>query len=348
MTFQPDYAFDGEPPLGETWEVAPGVRWLRMPLPFKLDHINLWMLEDGDGWTLVDTGINTEETRDAWDRVFENTLGGRPVKRVIVTHFHPDHVGLAGWLTDRFKVPLWMPYTEWATGRMLSFETGQTAGPVSHAFYKAAGFTGDRLAQVERRVGRYGGNISPIPAAIRRIAHGDEFTVGDHSWRVIEGNGHSPEHACLYCADLGVLISGDQILPKISPNVSVWPQEPEADPLARFLNSLERFKGLPADTLVLPSHNWPFRGLLDRLDDLAAHHVERLDAAQAACAARDDVGGATAVDVLEHLFKREMDTHQMFFAIGESLAHLHHLMTQGRVRRFIDAAGVYRYQAAAV
>ena len=145
-----------------------------------------------------------------------------------------------------------------------------------------------------------------------------------------------------------MLISGDQILPKISPNVSVWPQEPEADPLAKFLASLTRFRDLPADTLVLPSHNWPFRGLLERLDDLAAHHAERLDEALAACARRDEVGGATAVDVLEHLFKREMDTHQMFFAIGESLAHLHHLMMLGRARRFIDAAGVYRYQAAAV
>lgn len=347
MAFQPDYAFDGEPPIGETWEVAPGVRWLRMPLPFKLDHINLWMLEDGDGWTIVDTGINTEETRDAWERVFVNTLDGKPVKRVIVTHFHPDHVGLAGWLTTKFNVPLWMPYTEWSTGRMLSFETGQTAGDVFHTFYKAAGFTGERLAQVDRRVGRYGGNISPIPAAIRRIGHGDDIAIGGHSWRVIEGNGHSPEHACLYCPDLGVLISGDQILPKISPNVSVWPQEPEGDPLARFLSSLERFRGLPADTLVLPSHNWPFRGLLERLDDLADHHVERLDEAQAACADRDAVGGATAVDVLEHLFKRELDTHQMFFAIGESLAHLHHLMTQGRVRRETDALGVYRFRVSA-
>jgi glyoxylase-like metal-dependent hydrolase (beta-lactamase superfamily II) len=348
VAFQPDYVFDGEPPIGDTWEVASGVRWLRMPLPFKLDHINLWMLEDGDGWTLVDTGINTDETRAAWDRVFERTLGGKPVKRIIVTHFHPDHVGLAGWLAARFRVPLWMPYAEWTTGRMLSFETGQTAGPVFHAFYKAAGFTGDRLAQVDRRVGRYGGNITAIPASIERIAHGDDIKIGDHVWRVIEGNGHSPEHACLHCPALGVLISGDQILPKISPNVSVWPQEPEADPLARFLHSLGRFRGLPADTLVLPSHNWPFRGLLARLDDLAQHHEDRLDDAQAACVARDNVGGATGVDVLNHLFKRELDTHQMFFALGESLAHLHHLMTLGRVSRFIDANGVYRYQAAAV
>ena len=344
MSFKPEYTFDGEPPLGETWEVAPGVRWLRMPLPFKLNHINLWLLRDGDGWTIVDTGINTEETRGAWDRVFAGRLDGLPVRRVIVTHFHPDHVGLAGWLCERFQAPLWMPYTEWTTGRMLSVETGQTAGPVFHAFYKAAGFTGDRLAQVDRRVGRYGGNIAPIPAAVRRISHGEEFDIGGNAWRVIEGNGHSPEHACLYCPALGVLISGDQILPKISPNVSVWPQEPEADPLARFLESLKRFKGLPADTLVLPSHNWPFRGLPGRLDDLAAHHADRLDEAQAACAGKG-VAGATAVEVLEALFKREMDTHQMFFAIGESLAHLHHLMTLGRARRETGADGVWRYHA---
>jgi len=348
VAFKPDYAFDGEPSIGETWEVAPGVRWLRMPLPFKLDHINLWMLEDGDGWTLVDTGISTDETRDAWDQVFANTLNGKPVKRIIVTHFHPDHVGLAGWLCSRFKAPLWMPYGEWTTGRMLAAETGQTAGPVFHAFYKAAGISGDLLAQVDSRVGRYGGNISPIPPAVRRIAHGDEIDIGAHKWRVIEGNGHSPEHACLFCPDLKVLISGDQILPKISPNVSLWPQEPEADPLTKFLDSLKRFKDLPADTLVLPSHNWPFRGLLERLDDLADHHVERLDEALAACAARDDVGGATATDVMAHLFKREMDTHQKFFALGESLAHLHRLMTQGRVRRYIDAMGVHRFQASAV
>ena len=347
LAFKPDYAFDGEPPIGETWEVAPGVYWLRMPLPFKLDHINLWMLEDGDGWTLVDTGINTDETRAAWDRVFNGRLGGKPVKRVIVTHFHPDHVGLAGWLCDRFDVPLWMPYSEWATGRMLSRDTVEIAGPIFHAFYKAAGFSEDHLSIIDQRVGRYGNNISPIPAAVRRIAHGEEVEIGGRAWRVIEGNGHSPEHACLFCADLKVLISGDQILPKISPNVSVWPQEPHADPLGIFLESLKRFTDLPADTLVLPSHNWPFRGLLERLDDLASHHVERLDESVAACVAHEAEGGATGADVLGHLFKRELDTHQMFFALGESVAHLHHLMTLGRVRREIDADGVYRFRSTA-
>lgn len=344
MTFQPDYVFDGQPPLGETWEVAPGVRWLRMPLPFALNHINLWMLEDGDGWTLVDTGINSEETRDAWERVFSSTLGGKPVRRVIVTHFHPDHIGLAGWLVEKFQVPLWMPHTEWTTGRMNSMETAETVGNSFHDFYKAAGFSGDRLAEVEKRVGRYGTRISTIPAAINRIAHDDTIMIGDHGWRVIEGNGHSPEHACLYCADLNVLISGDQILPKISPNVSVWPSEPDGDPLSRFLSSLDRFRDLPADTLVLPSHNWPFRGLLDRLDDLATHHVERLDEAEAVCAAP---GGATGVDIMTSLFKRELDTHQMFFAIGEGLAHVHHLMTLGRVRRETDTDGVHRFHAIA-
>ncbi len=342
--FVPEYVFDGEPPAGEAWDVVPGVKWLRMPLPFKLNHINLWMLEDGDGWTLVDTGIDTEETRQAWESVFAKTLDGKPVKRLIVTHYHPDHIGLAGWLVEKFNIPLWMPYTEWTTGRMQAAETLESARGAFHDFYKAAGFEGERLAQVDARVGRYGSRISPIPASIRRIRQADEIEIGGHIWRVIEGNGHSPEHACLYCADMGLLVSGDQILPKISPNVSVWPAEPDADPLAEFLASLERFRPLPSTTLVLPSHNWPFLGLLERLNDLRDHHMERLDAAEAACAGPD---GATGVAVLEALFRRELDSHQMFFAIGESLAHLHHLVTLGRVRRETDARGVHRFFATA-
>ncbi|MEK9670918.1 MAG: MBL fold metallo-hydrolase [Rhodospirillaceae bacterium] len=344
MAFKPDYLFDGQPPTGETWDVAPGVKWLRMPLPFALDHINLWMLEDADGWTIVDTGFNAEETKDAWESVFEKTLAGRPVTRVIVTHFHPDHIGLAGWLTEKFDVPLWMPYGEWTTGRMTAAETPDRLMGAFHRFYAAAGFDGERLAEVDNRVGRYARGISQIPASIRRIQAGDDINIGGCAWRVIEGNGHSPEHACLYCADLGLLISGDQILPKISPNVSVWPSEPDADPLARFLASLDRFRHLPGDTLVLPSHNWPFRGLLERLDDLAAHHAKRLDEAEDAC---KNAAGATGVEIMPRLFKRELDSHQMFFAIGESLAHVHHLMTQGRVRRETDAHGVHRFYSMA-
>ncbi len=338
MTFVPDYAFQGEPPLGEAWEAAPGVRWLRMPLPFKLNHINLWILEDGDGWTLVDTGINTQETRDAWERIFAGTLQGRPVKRVIVTHFHPDHVGLAGWLCERFQAPLWMPFAEWTMGRMLAGETTGASLATFRDFYIKAGFTGDLLEAVDKRIGGYGSKISPIPPSLIRLSDGDEIRIGRNAWRIIVGNGHSPEHACLFCPDLNVLISGDQVLPKISPNISVWPQEPEADPLRRFLTSLEAFKSLPADCLVLPSHNWPFRGLSERLDDLAAHHAERLDETLRAC-----TSPVRATEVLQRLFTRELDIHQLFFAIGETLAHLRYLMAEGRVVRTMGADGVHLF-----
>lgn len=337
--YKPDYAFEGQPETGDVIQVAPGVYWLRMPLPFKLDHINLWLLDDGDGWTLVDTGIASDEIREAWQRIEELRFKGKPPKRLIVTHFHPDHVGLAGWLTERFQIPLWMPLGEWTQGRMHSFDTAETIGGSYHKFYKSAGFDAAMLDVVGQRVGRYGQSISPIPAQFHRISHGDSIEIGGCDWRVIVGTGHAPEHACLYCEQLGVLIAGDQVLPRISPNVSVWPQEPDADPLRQFLGSLDRFRGLATDTLVLPSHDWPFRGLHGRLDDLAGHHRDRLVETEELCAAP-----ATGVDVLRGLFTRELDNHQLFFAIGESLAHLHYLIGEGRIERREDSEGVYRFQ----
>jgi len=337
--YKPDYAFEGQPATGETMAVAPGVAWLRMPLPFKLDHINLWLLDDGDGWTLVDTGIDSDDVRDAWQQIEQLRFADKPPKRLIVTHFHPDHVGLAGWLAERFDIPLWMPLGEWTQGRMHSLDTAETIGDSYRRFYKSAGFDETMLDAVEKRMGRYGQSISPIPAHFHRISHGDNIQVGDYHWRVIVGTGHAPEHACLYCEQLGVLISGDQVLPRISPNVSVWPQEPDANPLQQFLASLDNFRDLPEDSLVLPSHDWPFRGLHGRLDDLAGHHRDRLDETEGLCAEP-----ATGVEVLRGLFKRELDNHQLFFAIGESLAHLHHLASEGRVERRVDGEGVYRFQ----
>lgn len=338
MNDVPRSAFDGVPALSETREVAPGVWWLRMPLPFKLDHINLWLLEDGDGWTIVDTGIARDEVKDAWEHISAARFAGRPLKRVIVTHFHPDHAGLAGWLTARFSVRLWMPLAEWAFARMMSQDTSDATHEAARAFYRATGFDPAQMAAFETRRNRYAANVSPIPPVIRRVGEGEVIPIGGRGWRVIVGTGHSPEHACLYCEELCVLISGDQILPKISPNVSVWPHEPDANPLRLFLDSLRKFRGLAPDTLVLPSHNWPFTGLHSRLDGLAHHHDERLEATWQACARP-----ASGVDVLRRLFSRELDAHQLLFAIGESLAHLHFLVGEGRLERTLGPDGVYRF-----
>jgi glyoxylase-like metal-dependent hydrolase (beta-lactamase superfamily II) len=322
-------------------EVAPGVHWLRMPLPFALDHINLWVLEDGDGWTLVDTGINSDDVRAAWAVLFDGPLKGRPVKRVIVTHFHPDHMGLAGWLCEKFAVPLWTTGTEWAIARKLYDEKGPEHAARARTFYHAAGFDAPLMAEVDKRQNPYPERISPVPETFHKIADGDVIDVGGRGWRVIVGTGHSPEHACLYSQSAKVLISGDQILPKITPNVSVWPQLPELNPLKKFLESLEKFRGLDSETLVLPSHNWPFKGLHKRLEQLANHHDERLDDVVRACATP-----LNATQVLGHLFKRELDSHQLFFAIGESLAHLHYLIGQGRIARETGADGVDLFRAA--
>jgi len=232
-----------------------------------------------------------------------------------------------------------MPREEWTQARMLSLETGETSRGAFSRFYKAAGFDGDMMAAARARSGRYAKSVSVVPGSFRRIAEGTEIVIGGRTWRTIVGTGHSPEHACLHCPELNVLISGDQVLPKISPNVSVWPQEPDADPLTLFLGSLDNLRGLGPETLVLPSHNFPFRGLDARIDDLQLHHAERLEETLEICC-----GPLNGVQVLRHLFQRELDTHQLFFAIGETLAHLHHLIGQGKIRRRQDADGVHLFE----
>jgi glyoxylase-like metal-dependent hydrolase (beta-lactamase superfamily II) len=338
MTNAVRYVFEGTPEIGTTMQVAPGVHWLRMPLPFKLDHINLWLLEDGDGWTAVDTGIVRDGVKEAWESLFARYFVDRPLKRVIVTHFHPDHMGLAGWLCERFGVDLWVTSCEWAFARIGVIDTGEALIEGARRLYRAAGFDDALLATVATARGIYPTSVSPVPVSYRRLGDGDVLSIGDRSWRVMVGAGHSPEHACLYCGEIGVLISGDHILPRISPNVSVWPREPEADPLRFYLDSLPVFKRLPADTLVLPSHDWPFGGLHERLDDLIAHHHARLDDTVAACAAP-----STGVEVLHRLFDRDLDRHQLFFAIGETLAHLHFLMGEGKIERTRRPDGVNEF-----
>ncbi|MBK1665319.1 MBL fold metallo-hydrolase [Rhodospirillum rubrum] len=337
-----DFPFATPPAAGEAITVAPGVLWLRMPLPFALDHINLWAVEDGEGWTLIDTGVADDTTRALWSHVLEGPLGGRPVKRLICTHFHPDHMGLAGWLTDRFEVALWATLGEWTYGRMLALESDETVGAVSKAFYHRAGVDDRGLELVARRGNSFAKRVVPPPPTVRRIIDGEEIAIGGRSWRVIVGRGHAPEHAALWCPQAGVLISGDQVLPRISPNISVWPSEPDADPLSGFLESLGRFAPLPAETLVLPSHGRPFRGLHARIEALAAHHGDRLAEVEAACRDR----ALSAQDLLGVIFKRPLDANTVFFALGEALAHAHWLEGQGRLRRG-EVDGVVRFTAIA-
>ena len=332
MSKLPSYPFD---PLnnGETMEVAPGIYWVRMPLPFALNHINLWLLEDGDGWTIVDTGFNDDETRDYWRAIMDRLLGGRPLKRAIVTHFHPDHLGLAGWFRTEFDVPLWMTYTEWlqahcAWGRSVTHDLDAWV-----EFCVTNGLDEGSVDEYRSSRSDFGQMVTPIPLTIRRIWDGERFEINGHEWRVITGSGHSAEHAALYCADLNVLISGDQVLPRITTNVSLWYTEPDGDPLRQFLESFDKFRALPADALVLPSHNLPFHGLHDRLDYLDTHHRERLDVAREFCSRP-----RTGIDVISVLFDRKIDTFQIGLALGEALAHLNYLVGEGSLRKYRSSA----------
>lgn len=327
--------------FGETREVAPGIHWLRMPLPFALNHINLWLLADGDGWTVVDSGYNSAETRACWEAIFDRLLAGRPVRRVIVTHFHPDHVSLAGWIAERWQAPVWMTYSEW-----MQVQLNRLGGPTADlearlAFYARHGMEQEALEGYRRTRPDFTRIILPLPIAFRRMMDGDVIAIDGHDWTVITGAGHSPEHAALWCRSRNLLISGDQVLPRISTNVSLQCNEPDGDPLRLYLDSLKKFRAVAADALVLPSHDRPFYGLHDRIDALGDHHAERLEAAFDACAEP-----CTARDLIPHLFSRAMDQHQLGFAIGEALAHANYLVNDGRLASRHDGDGIIRYRHA--
>jgi glyoxylase-like metal-dependent hydrolase (beta-lactamase superfamily II) len=334
------------PEPGRSIEVAPGVRWLRMPLPFALDHINLWLLRDAvdgrEGWSIVDCGVANDATRALWQQVFEHELQGMPVLRVIVTHMHPDHIGLAHWLCEQWNCRLWISATDWNAARVASTATTGFGGEAAAAFFALHGLADpDSLQKVRERGNYYGSMVPQVPRAYRRLMDGQAVAIGGRGWRCIAGYGHAPEHIALFCAELGVLISGDMVLPRISTNVSVIDIEPEADPLPLYLASIEAMRTLPEGTLVLPSHGKPFTGLHARIGQLQAHHEERFAEVIEACTARP----CHAAELLPVLFKRKLDLHQTTFAMGESVAHLHALAGQGRLRAERGSDGVLRFAA---
>ena len=335
-----DYPFAALPEDGAVVEVAPGVLWARMPLPFALKWINVWLIEDGDGWAIVDTGIGSETSRENWRSIFANAIGGRPITRVIVTHMHPDHLGLAGWLTRKFDCPLFMSRLEYVTCRMLVADTGREAPEDGVRFYRAAGWDEDALDSYRVKFGGFGKAISRLPDSYRRLSDGDVIRIGARDWRIITGNGHSPEHVCLWQPELKVLISGDQVLPRISSNVSVFPTEPDADPLSDWISSCAKLKAaLPADLLVLPAHNEPFHGLHPRLQNLIDGHERALARVRKRLAAEP----RRVVDLFGALFARSIGPDLIGMATGETIAHLNCLIARGEARRTIGANGVALY-----
>lgn len=341
------YAFgDTLPAPGAVKEVAPGVFWLRMGLPFALDHINLWLLRDDSdgqrGWTIVDCGIANDATRAAWESVFASQLDGLPVRRVIVTHCHPDHIGLGDWLCARWNAPLWATTGEYGFARMMAASLPGVDGTAMLPHFQRHGLSDPAmLEQLRGRKSYYPNMVPAVPESYRRMQDGQAFRIGAHDWRVITGFGHSPEHASLYCADLKLLISGDMVLPRISTNVSVFAVEPEGNPVQQYVDSLQKFVGLPDDTLVLPAHGKPFRGLHTRISQLQEHHRERLAEVAAACERP-----RTAAEIVPVMFRRALDAHQLTFALGEALAHLHKLWFDGVLVRETGSDGVIRFRLA--
>lgn len=333
-----DYPFAEPPAAGTVREVVPGLLWVRMALPFALDHINLWLVRDGAGWAMVDTGIHSATTLASWDAVLALPQVAGRITRILVTHYHPDHFGLAGHFSRARGLTVWMTEAEYLMGVCVRSEERGWSGEAVLEFFRVHGLDDLGLAAVAARDHSYPRLVSDPPHAFHRILDGDRIAVGDTHWQVVTGYGHSPEHAALYCADLGVLIAGDMVLPRISTNISVWPTEPALDPVRLFLGSLERYGRLPADTLVLPSHGLPFRGLRARTTMLAEHHRLRLADLRAAC-----TRPLTAAEAVPVLFRRQMDGQQMFFAMGEAVAHLNHLMQRGELERTQDADGVLRF-----
>jgi glyoxylase-like metal-dependent hydrolase (beta-lactamase superfamily II) len=314
--------------------VAPGINWLSMPLPFKLDHINLWLIDEEDGWAVVDTGIGNAQTRALW----ETLLGGRPVKRVVLTHYHPDHAGNAAWLCERYGAALWTTQGEYLTAHAVRTASAGYTPDAVLAVFRKNGLDEERAARMRGPRNRYADLVPDFPHSYRRIIEDDEIRIGRHTWRAIIGHGHAPEHLSLFSKELNTVIAGDMLLSTISTNVSVWSIDPEGDPLRLFLDSIARYRDLPEDVLVLPSHGKPFRGAHRRVQELESHHESRL-AELVQCLQKPQ----SAAELLGVLFRRPLDAHQTFFAMGEAIAHLHYLYYAGRAKRALGDDGIMRY-----
>jgi glyoxylase-like metal-dependent hydrolase (beta-lactamase superfamily II) len=344
------------PGLGAALEVAPGVFWLRMGLPFALNHINLWLLRDRlphpsqsgvwqEGWTAVDCGVDNPATREAWLQVEAHVLQGLPILRVLATHMHPDHMGLAHWLCERWQAPLWMSTSEYQSALLACHGLSNFGGDPTVRFFNAHGWNkAEDLAVVRSRMGYYPSMVPKVPGSYVRLMSGMHVRIGDRIWQCISGYGHSPEHMALLDDTQQLMISGDMLLPSISTNVSVYAMEPEGNPLQHFLDSLDKMQQLSDDTLILPSHGRPFQGAAARMAQLRSHHAERLEELLLACTEQ----ALCAHDVLPLIFKRALDVHQTTFAMGEAVAHLNLLWLDGRLSREQDAAGTYRFKTHAL
>ena len=324
-----DFPHPTPPAPGATLEVAPGLLWLRMALPYRLDHVNVYLIDDGDGWALIDTGIDDPPTRAAWERLLEGPLRARPLSRILVTHYHPDHIGLAGWLCERFGLELAISQTDYLVSRNIHLDPGALNAEPYRSFYRSHGLDADITERLLTNGHRYLRMVSGLPRTFRRLIAGEQIRSGARTFEVLTGGGHAPEQVMLSCRAENLFLCADQVLARISPNISVQAMDPQGDPLGIYLRSLAALKrDLPADVRVLPGHNLPFVGLHTRIDELAAHHEMRCGLILDACRAAP----CTAADLVPIVFHRAIDDpHQMGFAFSEALAHVNYLVREQRL-----------------
>jgi glyoxylase-like metal-dependent hydrolase (beta-lactamase superfamily II) len=338
------YPWESHPGPEHVVEVMPGLLWIRLKLPFRLNHVNIYLLADGDGWAMVDTGFGNDTTIAAWTALFDGALAGKSISRVIVTHAHPDHVGQAGWIVQRFHCPFYMSQVEYLQGVYHQNRRTEERIVNSRQFFRRHGMDEAITEQLLGRGQDYLKKTVPLPAAYRRLAHGDEISIGARRFRIITGAGHSPDQVMLYCAEERLFLSADQVLSKISPNVSVWAHEPDENALGSFLRSLQSLEEtLPDDVLVLPGHGLPFYGVKTRIAQLAAHHEERCQMIAKACS---DVAKTSAELVPVVFHKHVLDAHQTGFAAGELIAHVNYMLVHQRLTTVHRPDGILRFKAA--
>jgi glyoxylase-like metal-dependent hydrolase (beta-lactamase superfamily II) len=331
-----------EPPASGTLaDIAPGVQWLRLPLPYRLNHVNIYLIEDDGGWAVLDTGLGTDECRAAWEAVLTGPFAGRRLTRMIVTHFHPDHVGLAGWLHHRFGLPLTMPRPEYLYSLALQYAPGDLGAEMHRPFYRRHGLSSDITELVLSRGHEYLRRTTGVPTTYHRIQHGDTLRLGGRDFQVLTGGGHALEQAMLVCRSERLFLAADQVIARISPNVSVHAMEPDLDALGIYLRSLAGLReAVAGDVMVLPGHGLPFYGLHKRVEELTAHHAERCGVIAEACRARP----LTVAEVVPLVFQRELDAHQTGFAFGEVLAHVNHMLSLGELVLDVGADQTDRYR----
>ena len=337
-----NYPWEAPPQHGVPIEVAEGVLWFRLPLPMKLDHVNVYALDEGDSWTVIDTGFASKKCKAIWQGMMDGPLGGKPISRVVVTHHHPDHIGLAGWLKSDFGAELVTTRTAWLTARMLTLDVQEVPNAETLAFYKLSGMDAELYAKrATERPFNFADIVAPIPLGYTRIQEGEQIKMGGRTWDIHMGNGHAPEHATFWSQDDNLVLAGDQILSSISPNVGVYATEPMADPIGEWLEACERLNLLVQDDhLVLGGHKLPFTGLPQRMRQLIENHHSALKRLE-----KYIEPPKSASECFSCLFKRPIGEGEYGLALVESVAHLSHLYQTGLATRELRSDGAWVYQS---